>query len=83
MHIIVGVGYTGSVRLLSLQLVLEPEVNRADRQEGKMDAKWGKNKDKLGPASVSPHLQASKFKDGGVQERVPALLMDAFESPGT
>ena len=56
----VGIGYMGSVRLLSLHLVLEPEVSRAGRQEGKMDVKWGKNKDKLGPSSVSPHLQASK-----------------------
>ena len=73
----------GSVKLLSLHLMLEPEVSRAGRQEGKMDVEWGKIKDKLEPASVSPHLQGSKFKDAGMLGRVPAPLVDDIESPST
>ena len=74
-----GANRTGSVGL-SLHPMLEPKVSRAGRQEGKMAVEWRKIKDKLEPASVSPHLQGSKFKDIGLLGNVPAPLLDAFEA---
>lgn len=69
-YAIVGAGWTVSVRLLSLHLMLELEVCRAGNREGKMDVKCGRprthwrpqaragnHEDGLEPMSVSHHLQ--------------------------